>query len=180
MQSLNFGTNSCPPFSAKSYIVRRHRRRAAASATRDGVWQRPLLMLTRFSVVHILHSEELLLQERPRRHQDEGGRQRRLLCRRGIALVAACGSGAAYSGVVLRRQLPAPALSWTASAAATPASSIWTSTLCPKFLKICPTNLRQFCHSDQQKCQLNGHSKYLQPDYDISCSGYNLTVRRAG
>ena len=90
VQSLTFGTNSCPSFSAKSYIVRR--RRVAALA-----WRRPLLKLTRFSVVHILHTEELLVQERPRRHQGKGGRQRRLLCRRGIALVAACGSGAAHS-----------------------------------------------------------------------------------
>ena len=131
VHSLTFGTYSCPPFSAKSYIVRR----------RGGVWRRPLLKLTRFSVVDILHTEGLLLQERPRRHQGEGGRQRRLLCRRGIALVAACGSGAAYGGVVWRRQPPAAASSWTASAAATPASSIRTSTLCPKFRKICPTIL---------------------------------------
>ena len=65
--------------------------------------------------------------------------------------------GAQYGGgVVWRRQPPAAASLWTASAAATPASSIRTSTLCPKFCKICPTILRQFCHLDQQNVNWMG------------------------
>ena len=42
------------------------------------------------------------------------------------------------------RRPPAAASMRTASAAATPASSIRTSTLCPKFCKTCPTILRPF------------------------------------
>ena len=80
-----------------------YRTLCVGGARRGGVWRRPLHKLTRFSIVHILHTEELLLQERPRRHQGKGSRQRRLLCRRGIALVAACGSGVAYGGVQRRR-----------------------------------------------------------------------------
>ena len=107
-KALPLGQIHVPRFLQNRTLCVGSARRAAACG---GVWRRPLLKLTRFSVVDILHTEGLLLQERPRRHQGEGGRQRRLLCRRGIALVAACGSGAAYGGVVWRRQPPAAASS---------------------------------------------------------------------
>ena len=51
------------------------------------------------------------------------------------------------------RRPPAAASSWTASAAATPASSIRTSTLCPKFCKTCPTILRPFIQNAPEWAQ---------------------------